>query len=298
MLEWTDPHWHFPNGGDVMKEKRQGYVYVLHFDSPICETHTCQHYIGCTCDLRQRLITHAQGRGARLTEVAKERGITWQLAALGTTHVTGMRRIERQLKDWHGVKGQCSLCTESPRTIPGTVGYPLESIPFPLDSARLARLGATAPRIVYGFTGAASTIRTVNDLTRLMQMNKWALGFIPCGGDEGLTISVAMGRVAVCYIDDVLAGYCAFTEPLDKSCVRIQQCCVDDSQRGCGIGRTLVNMVCDARPGVPVHCKVRDELVANAFWQAIGFSPDGFETHPTSGQRLNKYTLNPKGEAC
>lgn len=274
--------------GEAMKEKRQGYVYVLHFEEPICEGGTCQHYIGCTCDLRQRLITHAQGRGARLTQVAKERGIKWQLAALGITHVTGMRRIERQLKDWHGVRGQCSICTAEPYAIPGTKGYPLEEVPFPVRSELLAALGTKEPRITFRLTNADDSLRVVNDIVRLMRTEKEALGFIPAGGDKGLTLSVAAGRVAVCYVDGVLAGYVAFTE--NEKYASIHQTVVADSQRRCGIGRKLVELCRESRPEKYWVCHVRDDLIANEFWQGIDWQSEGFTTHETSGQRLNAYS--------
>ena len=282
---------HFPNHEpeEGMKEKRQGYVYVLHFDKPLCHA---QHYIGCTCDVRQRLITHAQGRGARIVAAAMEQGITWRLAALGVTHVAGMRRIERQLKEWHGCKEQCSLCTAEPRAIPGTKGYPIEEIPWPVDSERLKLLGTKEPLVTFRLTNADDSLRVVNDITRLMKTEKDALGFIPSGGDQGLTLSVTAGRVAVCYVDGVLAGYAAFTE--NDEYVTIHQCVVSDSQRRCGIGKRMVELSRETRPAKSVRCKVRDDLAANEFWKGIGFASlwqDGssFETHPTSGQRLNRY---------
>ena len=57
-----------------------GYVYLLHFDRPISDKHTCQHYLGYTADLPARLAAHRAGTGARLCEVAKERGIGFVLA--------------------------------------------------------------------------------------------------------------------------------------------------------------------------------------------------------------------------
>jgi predicted GIY-YIG superfamily endonuclease len=53
-------------------------AYLLHFEAPIAPgRHTCQHYIGSAKRLRVRIAEHRAGRGARLTQVALERGIAF-----------------------------------------------------------------------------------------------------------------------------------------------------------------------------------------------------------------------------
>lgn len=83
-------------------------VYLLHFDKPISGNHTCQHYLGWTNDLHARLAAHAAGsrRAARLTQVAKKRGIGWQLVRLWE----GGRSLERQLKARKESPKFCPLC--------------------------------------------------------------------------------------------------------------------------------------------------------------------------------------------
>jgi hypothetical protein len=54
---------------------QRGTVYLLHFDRPISDKHTAQHYTGWTKYLPARALAHLRGRGARLTQVACERGI-------------------------------------------------------------------------------------------------------------------------------------------------------------------------------------------------------------------------------
>jgi ribosomal protein S18 acetylase RimI-like enzyme len=125
----------------------------------------------------------------------------------------------------------------------------------------------------------------------LMKEEKWALGFIPCGGDVGITDALIRGRVALCFYDGELAGYAAFTQ---SDVVRIHQCVVRDRYRGCGIGRRLIDMVAQARPGLTLQCKVRDDLHANGFWRAVGFRPAGSITHETSGSQLNLYVRFPE----
>jgi len=76
-----------------------GTLYLLHFDQPISPDHTCQHYLGFTADdLNSRLAAHAAGRGARLTQVACERGITWQVVKIweGGRLRKAIARLEQQ----------------------------------------------------------------------------------------------------------------------------------------------------------------------------------------------------------
>ena len=81
-------------------------VYLLHFDSPISPAHTAQHYLGSCTDLRQRLADHRAGRGARLTQVAKERGIGFIVAATWP----GGRQEERRLKRRKDGRRLCPIC--------------------------------------------------------------------------------------------------------------------------------------------------------------------------------------------
>lgn len=97
-----------------------GYVYLLHFSKPIAPgKHTTQHYIGYAADLAARLQEHATGHGARLTQVARARGISWEVARLWR----GNRGLERRLKDRHDAPRLCPICGRSLQ-----VGY-AEEIP-------------------------------------------------------------------------------------------------------------------------------------------------------------------------
>jgi predicted GIY-YIG superfamily endonuclease len=90
-----------------------GYCYLLHFDSPIAPgRHTCQHYLGYTSRrLRDRIAEHRAGRGARLTEVARERGIGFTCVR---TWANGSRQLERRLKNWKGSNTLCPICQGKP----------------------------------------------------------------------------------------------------------------------------------------------------------------------------------------
>lgn len=82
-------------------------VYLLHFSQPIAPgRHTAQHYIGFTDDLQQRIAAHRAGTGARLCEVAKERGISFVVAQLWE----GDRALERKLKNRKSGPRLCPIC--------------------------------------------------------------------------------------------------------------------------------------------------------------------------------------------
>lgn len=81
-------------------------IYLLHFSRPVCPTRPTRHYLGWTNDLDQRIREHRQGKGARLTQVACERGITLTLAEVWQ----GDRKLERQLKRLKNSPRLCPIC--------------------------------------------------------------------------------------------------------------------------------------------------------------------------------------------
>jgi predicted GIY-YIG superfamily endonuclease len=87
-----------------------GDAYTLHFWPPYGdpEVQQAKHYTGWAEEgrLRQRLVDHARGRGARLTQVQREAGGSWVLAGVeqGVT-----RDRETQLKE-RGASRRCSVC--------------------------------------------------------------------------------------------------------------------------------------------------------------------------------------------
>jgi predicted GIY-YIG superfamily endonuclease len=83
-----------------------GLVYCLHFARPISTQHTSQHYVGWCRDLDARLRAHRAGLGARLTQVALERDIPFEVVWA----VPGTRAFERQIKNRKGVKRYCPIC--------------------------------------------------------------------------------------------------------------------------------------------------------------------------------------------
>jgi predicted GIY-YIG superfamily endonuclease len=83
-------------------------VYLLHFERPISEHHTTQHYIGSAADVAARLEEHRSGRGARLTQVAVERGIGFEVVR----EWAGGRDMERTLKNRKNAPKLCPLCAQ------------------------------------------------------------------------------------------------------------------------------------------------------------------------------------------
>jgi predicted GIY-YIG superfamily endonuclease len=85
-----------------------GTIYLIHLDRAYRHA---RHYTGWTPDLETRLAKHARGQGARLLTVARQAGITWQLARTWT----GTRTHERALKRQGGASRRCPLCGITPR---------------------------------------------------------------------------------------------------------------------------------------------------------------------------------------
>lgn len=90
-----------------------GYVYLFHFSSPVSDRHTCRHYLGYCLDLWARVRCHAGGRGARLTEVAVERGIKLEIVRVWK----GTRKDERKLKNQKNGPALCPICSANPRPV-------------------------------------------------------------------------------------------------------------------------------------------------------------------------------------
>lgn len=91
----------FPENGEEV-------CYLLHFDRPISEDHTTQHYLGTSIHLEWRLDKHENAPDARLLQVAKERGIGFTLVRVWP----GGREKEKQLKAQKNGRKLCPICQQ------------------------------------------------------------------------------------------------------------------------------------------------------------------------------------------
>ncbi len=81
-------------------------VYLLHLNTPLGHA---KHYLGFATNLKARLTHHEKGTGARLLQVAMERGITWSLVRTWTGD-EGTRTYERRLKRRKNSPKLCPIC--------------------------------------------------------------------------------------------------------------------------------------------------------------------------------------------
>jgi predicted GIY-YIG superfamily endonuclease len=107
---------------DVTTAGGAGTVYLIHFDTPYKHA---RHYTGWASDLERRVADHRAGRGARLMEVIKDAGISWDVVRTWE----GTRNLERAIKDRHEAPRLCPECSPHP---------------FPLDTDRLMARQAEA----------------------------------------------------------------------------------------------------------------------------------------------------------
>lgn len=89
-------------------------VYLLHLSAPLSQgldprtgkERAATHYLGSANDLETRLEQHRNGTGARMMEVCKERGISFELARTWK----GGRLEERKLKNRKASPRLCPIC--------------------------------------------------------------------------------------------------------------------------------------------------------------------------------------------
>jgi hypothetical protein len=101
-----------------------GLVYLVHLHKvyvpyPGAPAGSCaQHYTGFAAggprELIRRLGEHGTAHGARFLQVARQAGITWELARVWP----GTRQLERSLKRRGSARRYCPLCGVTPRPGP------------------------------------------------------------------------------------------------------------------------------------------------------------------------------------
>lgn len=113
------------------------YLYVLHTETKL--SNHAQHYCGATDNLLRRLVEHATGRGARITQVFREEGIPWKLASVFIMRHRCQFAAERRVKKQKHTCHFCGVCSgDGIRLIPGAEPVDVESLGIPLTSAELA----------------------------------------------------------------------------------------------------------------------------------------------------------------
>jgi predicted GIY-YIG superfamily endonuclease/predicted GNAT family acetyltransferase len=262
------------------------YIYILHFDTKLSHA---EHYAGCTEKLEKRLIAHANGAGSHLTRVLKERQIEWRLGGLMVTTHAQMRRHERNLKDQGHAARYCEICNTVPKRLEGTTPYPITGLPFEAESTKLRTKCNTQMEAKVRFTTDKEPPGTIEQIKQLMKLDKDALGFIPAGGKQGLEALVPQGKILIAEIENDIVGYIAYTTNYQQNRLTIQQCCVKDEIRLQGLGRKMVYQIVKKWPDIDYEAKVRNDLAANHFWEAINFHKIGDMKHKTSGNILNHY---------
>lgn len=273
------------------ERKTMPYIYILHFGTKLAHA---EHYTGCTADLRTRLIRHANGDAARLTQVLIEEGIEWRLGGLMETSVRNMRRLERHLKDQHNAWKYCEICSQPPMAMKGCKPWPVGLVPFEATSQALRGIAVYQLRPHVRPISAGDGPEVMEQVRKLMRKDKDALGYIPAGGSQGLQLLVSRGQIMLAEMADVVIGYAAYTVSRHNDLINIHQCCVADEYRLGGTGTKLVGAVGEKHAGIEMCCKVRSDLAANHFWEAIGFECVGSVAHKTSGNVLNHYRAKNK----
>ena len=89
-------------------------LYLIHFDTPYKHA---RHYLGFVrrvADLDARIERHRNGTGARLMEVIKSAGISWQVVR---TWPEGDRTKERQMKNRGHLPDYCPVCRAQNREL-------------------------------------------------------------------------------------------------------------------------------------------------------------------------------------
>lgn len=82
-------------------------VYLLHYDKPL---HHARHYVGCTCDLENRLRLHKMGHStAKITAAFHDHGSTFMLARIWET-VRGFELESHIKKHYKATVKLCPIC--------------------------------------------------------------------------------------------------------------------------------------------------------------------------------------------
>jgi len=109
-------------------------LYLLHFEEKL---EHAQHYVGITENLEARLKQHANGQGARITQVLFEKNMHWKLARMWK-NASMQGAYERLFKRMKNGVMYCPVCYPySARCFRQSDDYPIELIQHPYTSREL-----------------------------------------------------------------------------------------------------------------------------------------------------------------
>lgn len=101
-----------------MNMQEPGGCYLLHFHPNYKQA---KHYLGFAEDIAPRVYAHLHGRGARLTEVAKDAGCEMFLVRVWEGY---SRKDERRLKNRRNAPQMCPICQGHAVQLPLLLGEP------------------------------------------------------------------------------------------------------------------------------------------------------------------------------
>lgn len=253
------------------------WLYILHYDHNLSHA---QHYAGITDKPLERFARHADGHGSSFTEEMHRLGILFRVGMLAQCSVAKSRQYERQLKNAKNATRYCEICSQQPLQLAGTIRHPP-----PENELILAR--KQRPLVAQIRPG---TMADLAEIDQLQNKNSNALGFMPAEALEGYTLQ---HQTIVAVDDCTTIGYLTYSTSADYLRTKIIQTAVEDSHRGIGFGRALVDYCRISYPRATIECAVRADLPANMFWEAIGFDLLRRRKHATSKKTLNHYQQAP-----
>lgn len=92
--------------------EKLAWVYLIHFERPLrTGKRSCQHYLGSSVNVEQRVRQHKQGNGALLLRLVNEVRIPWAVVKTWKTTVAERYKLERRLKRSRNYKRFCFRCS-------------------------------------------------------------------------------------------------------------------------------------------------------------------------------------------
>ncbi len=120
--------------------------------------------------------------------------------------------------------------------------------------------------------GTFDSFAELREVFALAKKNSGTLGFLP---NSAFTDRGRIGHLLIGRIDDKVVGYCLF-DVHRAGHIKLVHVCVDDSARGTGLGKALIDAAIDLNPhanGVLADCRRDYEM--DRFWRSVGMGPKG-----------------------